>query len=196
MEVSQTRGRGGNEANDREVTDDADVLMARVRRQDADAFESLYDEYHRIVYGVAMRLLGDHASAEDVTQTVFLKVWNTPELFRGGNFGAWIVRVTRNRALDILRGRSAREETELPEALPETESMEEAAFARIDAQRVRSALASLPPEQRQPIELGFFGGITHQEIARRSQTPLGTVKTRIRTGLRRLRAVLDEAVTV
>ena len=65
-----------------------------------------------------------------------------------------------------------------------------------NAQRVRSALAALPPEQREPIELGFFGGVTHQEIARRSQTPLGTVKTRIRSGLRRLRAVLDEAVTV
>ena len=89
-----------------------------------------------------------------------------------------------------------RAEAELPEALPENESMEDAAFARMDAQRVRSALASLPPEQREPIELGFFGGVTHQEIARRSQTPLGTVKTRIRSGLRRLRAVLDEAVTV
>ena len=184
-----------NEAKDMEVTDDADVLMARVRRQDADAFEALYDAYHRVVFGVALRVLGDRSAAEDVTQTVFLKVWNTPNLFRGGNFAAWIVRVTRNRALDVVRGRNVRPETELPESLPEDESMEEAAFARLDAERVRSALAALPPEQREPIELGFFGGITHQEIARRSQTPLGTVKTRIRSGLKRLRAALDEAVT-
>ena len=189
------RGQGLCEANGMEVTDDADVLMARVCRQDADAFEALYDGYHRIVYGVALRVLGDRTAAEDVTQTVFLKVWNSPDRFRGGNFPAWIVRVARNRALDVLRGRSVRAETELPEALPENESMEEAAFARIDAERIRSALAALPAEQREPIELGFFGGITHQEIARRSQTPLGTVKTRIRSGLKRLRAVLDEAVT-
>lgn len=178
------------------MTEDADALMARVRRQDADAFEALYDAYHRIVYGVALRVLGDRTGAEDVTQTVFLKLWNAPNLFRGGNFAAWIARVTRNRALDVLRGRRGHAEAELPESLPENESMEEAAFARIDAERVRNALAALPAEQREPIELGFFGGITHQEIARRSHTPLGTVKTRIRSGLRRLRAVLGEAVTV
>jgi RNA polymerase sigma-70 factor (ECF subfamily) len=190
------RGHGLCEAKRMEVTDDADVLMAQVREQDADAFESLYDMYHRLVYGVALRILGDGGAAEDVTQTVFLKVWNSPNLFRGGNFAAWIVRVTRNRALDVLRGRAVRNETELPEALPENEAMEEAAFARIDAERVRKALASLPPEQREPIELGFFGGITHEEIARRSDTPLGTIKTRIRSGLRKLRTTLDEAVTV
>jgi len=178
------------------VTEDVDALMARVRRHDADAFETLYDAYHRIVYGVALRVLGDRAGAEDVTQTVFLKLWNAPNLFRGGNFAAWLARVTRNRALDVVRGRNVRAEAELPEALPENESMEDAAFARIDAERVRSALAALPPEQREPIELGFFGGVTHQEIARRFQTPLGTVKTRIRSGLRRLRTALDEAVTV
>ncbi len=74
--------------------------------------------------------------------------------------------------------------------------MEEAAFAKIDAERVRNALALLPPEQREPIELGFFGGITHEEIARRSVTPLGTIKTRIRLGLRKLRSALDDVVTV
>jgi RNA polymerase sigma-70 factor (ECF subfamily) len=177
------------------VTDNADVLMAHVRERDPDAFESLYDMHHRLVYGVARRMLGDGTAAEDVTQTVFLKVWNSPDLYRGGNFAAWIVRVTRNRALDVLRGRAVRNEIELPEMLPESETMEEQAFARIDADRVRQALAALPAEQREPIELGFFGGITHQEIARRSGTPLGTVKTRIRSGLRKLRATLDEAVT-
>jgi RNA polymerase sigma-70 factor, ECF subfamily len=189
------RGHGPCKAKRMEVTDDADVLMALVREQDADAFESLYDAHHRLVYGVALRILGDGGAAEDVTQAVFLKVWNSPNLFRGGNFAAWIVRVTRNRALDVLRGRAVRNETELPEALPENEAMEEAAFARIDAERVRRALASLPSEQREPIELGFFGGITHEEIARRSDTPLGTIKTRIRSGLRKLRSALDDMVT-
>jgi RNA polymerase sigma-70 factor (ECF subfamily) len=177
------------------VTDDAAVLMTQVRERNAQAFEALYDAHHRLVYGVALRMLGEGGAAEDVTQTVFLKIWNSPELFRGGNFAAWIVRVTRNRALDVLRSRAARNESELPEALPEREAMEDQAFARLDAERVRTALAALPAEQREPIELGFFGGITHEEIARRSGTPLGTIKTRIRSGLRKLRSTLDEAVT-
>ncbi|HEY5341876.1 MAG TPA: sigma-70 family RNA polymerase sigma factor, partial [Candidatus Aquilonibacter sp.] len=92
--------------------------MAGVRARDAGAFEALYDEFHRLVYGVAMRMLSDAASAEDVTQAVFLKVWTSPELFHGGNFAAWIVRVARNRALDVLRSRASHQESELPEALP------------------------------------------------------------------------------
>ncbi|MBV8155559.1 MAG: sigma-70 family RNA polymerase sigma factor [Candidatus Eremiobacteraeota bacterium] len=175
------------------MIEDAGALMARVRERDTNAFESIYDANHRLVYGVALRMLGDAPGAEDVTQAVFLKIWNAPDLFRGGNFAAWIVRVTRNRALDVLRSRT-RSEGELPEALPEQETLEDVAFARIDAERVRAALAALPPEQREPIELGFFGGITHEEIARRCKIPLGTIKTRIRTGLRKLRAALDETV--
>ena len=177
------------------MNEDADVLMERVRERNADAFEALYDAHHRLVYGVALRMLGDAPGAEDVTQAVFIKVWTSPELFRGGNFGAWIVRITRNRALDVLRSRATHSEDELPEILPETESIEDVAFAHIDAQLVRTALAELPAEQREPIELGFFSGITHEEIARRSAIPLGTIKTRIRSGLRKLRTVLDRTVT-
>lgn len=160
------------------------------------AFEALYDANHRIVYGVALRILGDVHGAEDVVQSVFLKLWNSPDLFRGGNFSAWIVRVTRNRALDVLRSRAVRNEGTLPEALPEEEAIEDVAFSHIDAARVRAALAGLPPEQREPIEMGFFDGITHEEIARRCDVPLGTIKTRIRSGLRKLRAALEEPVMV
>jgi RNA polymerase sigma-70 factor, ECF subfamily len=170
--------------------------MVRVRARDAGAFEAIYDDYHRLVYGIATRMLGDATAAEDVTQAVFLKVWSSPDLFRGGNFAAWIARVTRNRALDVLRSRDSQEKSELPEGLPETERLEDVAFANLDASLVRSALAALPPEQREPIELGFFGGITHEEIARRTGAPLGTIKTRIRMGLRRLRSALEGAVTV
>jgi len=178
------------------VDRDVEELMARVRARDADAFEVLYDRYHRLVYGVAMRMTNDVSAAEDLTQAVFLKLWSTPELFRGGNFAAWIVRVTRNRALDMLRSRAGRSESELPESLPEADSIEDVAFANIDASRLRAALDTLPAEQREPIELGFFSGITHEEIARRSGIPLGTIKTRIRAGLRRLRSTLDGLVTV
>lgn len=174
---------------------DAAELMARLRRRDADAFEAIYDRYHRAVYGVALRILGETGAAEDVTQAVFLKLWSSPEMFRGGNFGAWIVRVTRNRALDVLRARTSHPESELSDAVPEDDALEDVALANIDAAHVRAALASLPDDQRGPIEMGFFGGATHQEIARRTGVPLGTIKTRIRTGLRRLRSALDEAVT-
>lgn len=170
--------------------------MALVRARNADAFEALYDGYHRLVYGVALRILGDVPGAEDITQGVFLKLWSSPDLFRSGNFPAWLARVARNRALDVLRSKAFRSESELPDAVPENDSLEDVAFAHLDAAKVRSALASLPPEQRDPIEQGFFGGVTHEEIARRSGIPLGTIKTRIRSGLRKLRDALDGAVTV
>jgi RNA polymerase sigma-70 factor (ECF subfamily) len=170
--------------------------MERVCARDADAFEVLYDDYHRLVYGLALRVLADPGGAEDVTQAVFLKVWSSPELFRGGNFGAWIARVTRNRAFDLVRSKSLRAESEFPDSLPVDERLEDTALARVDAASVREALDQLPREQREPIERGFFGGVTHEEIARQTGLPLGTVKTRIRSGLRKLRLILEEAVGV
>lgn len=169
--------------------------MARVRQRDAAAFEALYDAYHRLVYGISLRILGDVSAAEDVTQAVFLKLWSSPGLFVRGNFGAWIARVARNRSLDVVRSRAVRPESEIPEAMPVDDALEDTAFANLDAEHVRSALAALPDDQRKPIELGFFGGITHEEIAQQTGVPLGTIKTRIRTGLRKLRAQLDGLVT-
>lgn len=169
--------------------------MARVRARDSAAFESLYDAHHRLVYGIAARILNDTSAAEDVTQSVFLKIWSSPERFEAGNFSGWIARVARNQALDVLR-RKSRPEAELTEAIPDSDLLEERAFADLDAAAVRNALAQLPAEQREPIELGFFGGITHAEIAQRTGIPLGTIKTRIRTGLLRLRSALEGAVTV
>ena len=170
--------------------------MERVRARDAEAFETLYDRYHRLVYGVAMRVLADVSAAEDVTQTVFLKIWSSPALFRDGNFGAWIARVARNRAVDLVRTRTLHGESEIPHSVPAEDALEETALARISGERVREALAQLPVEQREPIELGFFGGVTQEQIARSTGLPLGTVKTRIRTGLRRLRHALEGQVTV
>ena len=169
-------------------------LMVRVRGRDADAFEQIYDTYHLLVYGIAYRMLGSASSAEDVTQAVFLKIWTSPELFVSGNFAGWIVRMTRNRCLDVLRAKSSGT-SELPADLPAQETMEEDTLARVDAARVRTAVALLAADQRDVIEMGFFGGLTHGEIAKRTGIPLGTVKTRIRTGLRRLREALGERVT-
>jgi RNA polymerase sigma-70 factor, ECF subfamily len=177
-----------------EGVEDAGGLMTRVRARDADAFETLYDQYHRLVYGLALRVLSDQASAEDVTQAVFLKVWSSPDAFRGGNFAAWIARVTRNRAFDVVRSRTLHATTEIPAALPVDDLPEETALAHMDGASVREALAQLPREQREPIELGFFGGATQAQIAQQTGLPLGTVKTRIRIGLRKLRSALEGAV--
>jgi RNA polymerase sigma-70 factor, ECF subfamily len=170
-------------------------LMERVRTRDASAFEALYDGYHRLVFGIGLRMLGDPASAEDLTQNVFLKIWTAPETFRGGSFVAWVSRVARNRALDVLRSKAARPESEIPADLPLEGALDDDVLAQLDAQRVRDALSTLPPEQRSLIEMGFFGGATHHELARRTDTPLGTVKTRIRSGLRRLRESLGEPIS-
>ena len=142
--------------------------MERVCERDVAAFEAIYDSYHRLVHGIALKMLQDTMAAEDLTQTVFLKLWSTPSAFAGGNFGAWISRVARNRALDVLRSRALRAEGELPLDVPLLEALDETVFATLDGEHVRSALASLPDDQRRPIELGFFGGVTHEEIARRT----------------------------
>jgi RNA polymerase sigma-70 factor (ECF subfamily) len=176
--------------------DDAVRLMERVRGGDAAAFEALYDGYHRLVYSVALRVLSDPGSAEDVTQAVFMKIWRSPDLFRSGNFGAWIVRVARNRAFDALRARAARPEEEIPASLPAQDALEDTALAQLDAESVRTAIEQLPKEQRTLIEMGFFGGITHHEMAQSTGLPLGTIKTRIRSGLRRLRTALDGVTVV
>ncbi len=176
------------------AVEDPVQLMERVRMGDARAFERLYDAYARLVYGVALRVLADIGAAEDVTQAVFLKLWSAPDAFRSGNFAGWIARVARNRALDARR-RNARGTVPLSESLPDDAVPEDSVFAAIDANRVRTALAKLTAEQREPIELGFFSGLTHDAIARQTGVPLGTVKTRIRSGLQRLRALLDETVT-
>ena len=176
------------------MVQDAGRLMARVRERDLPAFEALYDAFHRLVYGIAVRMLEDAGTAEDVTQSVFLTVWRRPEAFREGNVAAWLSRVTRNRCLDVLRTRAARPQGEMPADVADEPELDDAFFAKIEGERVRAALAALPAEQREAIELGFFAGITHEEIARRTGTPLGTVKTRIRTGLRKLRSALEGVV--
>jgi RNA polymerase sigma-70 factor, ECF subfamily len=172
---------------------DASRLMERVRARDADAFENLYDRYHAMVYGIALRVLGDAGSAEDVTQNVFLKIWSAPDAFRSGNLDGWLARVARNRAIDVLRSRKLRSENELSESIPDDATLEQTAMTRIDGQLARAAMNQLSDDQRSLLELGFFDGMTHDAIARKTGIPLGTVKTRIRSGLRRLRDLLDGA---
>jgi RNA polymerase sigma-70 factor (ECF subfamily) len=173
------------------VEDDA-RLMERVRLRDAAAFEAVYDRHHRLVYAIAVRMLGEVSAAEDVLQTVFLKVWSAPEAFVQGNFAAWIGRIARNKCLDVLREKRRHPADELIQDAASGETVDSTAFAHLDAAGMQAALAQLSPEQRRLIELAYFGGMSHQRIAEKTGVPLGTVKTRIRSGLQRLRGLLDQ----
>jgi RNA polymerase sigma-70 factor (ECF subfamily) len=175
-------------------------LMRRLFARDGRAFEALYDRYGDLVYSTALRVLHDRQLAEDVAQEVFARVWRSPEAYvaERGRFLTWLVSVTRNRAVDEVRsrGRRQRHETASPEEqereLPAGEADQPLLSAELaeQARLVREALAEIPPEQREAIELAYFGGLTQQEIAVTLAQPLGTVKTRIRLGMQKLRALL------
>jgi len=170
---------------------EADALVRRVADRDVEAFEVLYEAYHRLVFGIGMRLLGDDASAEDLTQSVFLKVWVNPAAYKGGSLVSWVSRVARNAGLDVIRQRSARGETEIPADLRLDGALEDTVLANLDAHDVRNALMRLPATERVPIEMGYFGGMTYGRVATETGVPLGTVKTRIRAGLHHLRVALQ-----
>jgi RNA polymerase sigma-70 factor (ECF subfamily) len=174
--------------------------MQRLFLRDRHAFEEIYDRYGDLVYSTALRVLRDPHLAEDISQEVFVRLWRKPESYvaERGRFLTWLISVTRNRAVDEVRarGRRQRHETASPEEqvreLPAGAANDPALKAQLAEQRrvVRAALAELPPEQREVIELAYFGGLTQQEIADRLAQPLGTVKTRIRLGMQKLRASL------
>jgi len=176
----------------RGVLEDVDTLLQRVAERDFRAFDAIYEGFHQLVYAVAHQVLHDQNGAEDVTQSVFITVWTSPHRYRGGSFRRWIAAVARNRALDVARAaRPDRAFADLERSVNATDSIQDAVITKIEGNRARHALAALPSPQRGPIELSFFGGMTHEQIARRTATPLGTVKSRIRSGLRALRTTLE-----
>lgn len=148
----------------------------------------LYDRYSGIVYSVALRVLGDTGAAEDVLQEVFMQLWRNPGLFDSsrGNLGAWLAVIARNRAIDGLRKR--RPETDIADVVVSVEPdlASEAERGRA-MQKVRSVLGTMPAVQRSALEMAYFEGLSHSEIASKTGEPLGTVKTRIRGGLMILR---------
>jgi RNA polymerase sigma-70 factor, ECF subfamily len=164
-------------------------LVARIRAGDQQAMAELYDRYSKVVYAVALRVLQDAAGAEDVLQDVFLQLWRNPDAFDAsrGSLAAWLAVIARHRSIDRLRKR--RPETDIedcviaggPDLRDETERT-------LLIEKVRGALQAMSPEQRQAMELAFFQGLTHTEIAEKTGEPLGTIKTRIRSGLQQLRA--------
>lgn len=162
-----------------------------------EALAQLYDRYAGLAYGVAMRVLGDPARAEDAVQDAFMNVWNRAASFDSerGSLRAWLLTSVRNRCIDYLRGRAAheRQEHELqPEvayALSPSDPWREVALS-LERTAVRDAMASLPLEQRQVIEMAYFGGYSHTEIADMTHMPLGTVKGRMRLGLEKMGSYL------
>jgi RNA polymerase sigma-70 factor (ECF subfamily) len=170
--------------------DDAALLEA-VAEGNQEAMAAVYDRYSRIVYCIALRVLREPSLAEDVMQEVLLQVWKRPQSFvaQRGNLAAWLSVVARNRAIDVLRKRSPLDplgEQPLPD--PRNMALESEQSWLID--KVRGVLDTLPAEQQGPLELAYFQGLSHTEIAERTGSPLGTVKTRIRAGLMSIRKAM------
>jgi RNA polymerase sigma-70 factor (ECF subfamily) len=144
----------------------------------------LYDRYSNIVYAVALRVLSDGSAAEDILQDVFMQLWRNPQAFNAsrGSLATWLAVIARNRAIDQLRKK--RPEVEAAETVISVDPELESAADRSQAiEKVRAVLAGMPREQRAALEMAFFEGLTHVEIAGKTGQPLGTVKTRIRSGL-------------
>ncbi len=182
-------------AADPEATSPSDSeLLARLGERDSSALGQLYDRHGRFALGVAHRLLGDRAEAEEVVQDVFLQLWHARIRYdeRRGRFTSWLFVMARNRALDRLRRRASRPRGE-PATGREVAHAPDAERLVLDGERqqkVLHALAQLPSAQREAIELSFYGGLSHSEIASRLAEPIGTVKSRMNRAMATLRASL------
>jgi RNA polymerase sigma-70 factor (ECF subfamily) len=148
----------------------------------------LYDRYSAVVYAVALRVLGDTMAAEDVLQEVFLQLWRNPSAFDAtrGSLGAWLAVISRNRAIDALRKRKPETDIEDVVVSVAPDLASEADRSRA-AEKVRGLLGAMPQPQRSVLEMAYFQGLSHSEIAIKTGEPLGTIKTRIRAGLITLR---------
>jgi RNA polymerase sigma-70 factor, ECF subfamily len=182
----------------RDVSPDA-MLLARILRRDVSAFEQLYERHARLVYGLVLRILNHASTSEEVVQDIFLQLWRNAAHYDAerGPFLPWLLTMARNRALDQLRRKSEKQRRleEQSEHLPivfAAPDYERALDEKRRAERVRALMASLAPQQKRAIELAYFEGMSHSEIAAALKEPLGTVKSWIRNGLLRLREGLQQ----
>ena len=182
--------------------DDA-ALLRLVAQSNHEALAALYDRYSRLVYSLALQVIGDSAAAEEITQDVFTSVWQKAASYRveQSKVSTWLSSITRHRAIDVLRWRSVRAEghsepwAEIEDGeLPHPSSTHEQAELSILQQQVRRAVASLPEEQQKALALAYFKGYSHSEIAKALNEPLGTVKTRIRTAMQKIRQLLEDEI--
>jgi RNA polymerase sigma-70 factor (ECF subfamily) len=176
-------------------------LMPLVGEKDPEAFEVFYDRHGGVAYSLAYRIVGDRTSAEDVTQEAFLSIWRSGARYdrARGSVRAWTLGIVRNRAIDALRRQAAGRAPKLTfdddaalERRPSPDLTDEQALQRDEARRLRGALSELPGEQSKVIELAYFGGFSHSEIAEMLSMPLGTVKGRMRLGIEKIRTQLAE----
>jgi RNA polymerase sigma factor (sigma-70 family) len=176
-------------------TDWEKTLRERLIDGDEAALEELYDQYSPLVYGLATRVTGDRSAAEDITQEVFVRVWERPTAFEPskGTLRAWLGTMAHRRAVDwVRRGEVRRRHLHQEAAEPRpAPNLEEEAIAAAVAKLVHSALDELPPGQREAILLAYFGGNTHREVAEKLNIPLGTAKSRIWVGLRTMAGRLE-----
>jgi RNA polymerase sigma-70 factor, ECF subfamily len=197
--IAMLRPRGRKDTASPEpdrVTPASLSLTQRLRHRDPDALDSLYEQYSGRAFGLAYRILGDGPSAEDVVQEAFLWVWNSAERIdpRRGRVESLLLTIVHRRAIDSLRARTRRDSLriELDPSLADERSadMFESIALRLSAQEIRRRVDQLSGEQREAIELAYFSGMTHREIAEAMHFPIGTVKSRIRLGMDHLRTSL------
>src|SRR5439155_7908705 len=176
-----------------------EAIVALVARSDETALAELYDRFGRIAYGLAVRMLRDQSLAEDAVQEGFLSVWRNASRFvpERAKASTWILTLVHRRAVDLVRKEERRRADSL-ELAPEaaTDAVDESAWLRLERERVQNALKQLPDPQREALELAYYGGFTQSELAERLGQPIGTIKSRMFTGLARLREILGEAEEV
>lgn len=176
----------------------ADVaLLERMAARDQRALAELYDRHAALLFGLILRILRSRPDAEDVLQEVFVQAWTRTDTYNAslGSPAGWLIGIARNRAIDRLRSNAVRVRTaEQAPPPPATETPEARAATSERERDVARALAALPPEQRELIEQAYFEGLTQSELAERFKLPLGTVKTRVRTGLATLRGLLQRTL--
>jgi len=172
-----------------------EALVALAARSEQAALAELYDRYGRAAYGLALRVLRDQALAEDAVQDAFLSVWRTAPRFvpERGAASTWILTLVHRRAVDVVR-REQRRRADPLDRVPEQGggAVDEEAWVRLQRERVQTALNQLPDQQREALELAYYGGFTQSELAERLGQPIGTIKSRMFTGLARLRELLGE----
>ena len=174
---------------------DAD-LMAALARRDLDALAALYDRHGRLAYSLSYRILGEPESAQDVVHDAFIAAWKGAGGYRPerGSVRGWLMSIVHHRSIDLLRRKTAFRPAPLEEAAGQASDDDTAAQAEVNVTNagMRQALEQLPAAQRKTIELAYFGGYTHAEMAELMGVPLGTVKGRMRIGLQKLRRALDD----
>ena len=175
-----------------------EAVVALTARSDEVALAELYDRYGRAAYGLAVRVLRDEALAEDAVQDAFLAVWRGASRFipERAKASTWIMTLVHRRAVDLVRREERRRADPLPEAEPDSggPSAADSTWLHLERERVQAALSQLPDQQREAIELAYYGGFTQSELAERLGEPLGTIKSRMFAGLARLRELLDNSI--